>query len=278
MQTRALRITPLMLIGVAAAAAACSSPPDHQAERATFFIEDPVEEVGDNALARAERAAGWQLLFDGASLQGWRGLGRDSVPSVHWAIEDGAIKKVPRAEVPAGRDGRRAEGGDLMTSATYGDFDLSFEWKVAEGGAGAVVYNVSEVLSITRPPSHSAVGLEYPLLDDARHREGRTALRRTADLAQIVAAGEGRVLRPAGEWNHSRVVLKGSYGGHWLNGERVLTYDLDTPFTRSLFQQSELHGIPELIDRRRGHIVLRDRGEAIWFRNLKILELPGGTR
>jgi hypothetical protein len=88
-----------------------------------------------NELTPAERAAGWKLLFDGKTLHGWRGLGYDSVPTAHWKVEDGAIKKIPSGAVAKMPDGQPAQGGDLMTEEAFGDYELSWEWKVKRRSA-----------------------------------------------------------------------------------------------------------------------------------------------
>src|SRR3989442_5245088 len=101
-----------------------------------------------NVLTAAERAAGWRLLFDGRTLRGGRGLGYDTVPTAHWVVVDGAIKKIASGNVPKLADGQPAQGGDLMTLDTFGDFELSSEWKVRPGANNDVKFNVSEKLSI----------------------------------------------------------------------------------------------------------------------------------
>src|SRR3989442_15641186 len=84
-----------------------------------------------NVLTAAERAAGWRLLFDGRTLKGWRGLGYDSVPTAHWVVVDGAIKKIASGKVPRLPDGQPLNGGGLMTVDTFGDFELTWEWRGA---------------------------------------------------------------------------------------------------------------------------------------------------
>src|SRR6266540_1184015 len=97
-----------------------------------------------NTLTASERASGWRLLFDGRTLAGWRGVGYDTVPTGHWVVVDGAIKKVASGDVPRVADGRPLVGGDLMTVDSFVDFELSFEWKVTPGANSGVKYNVSE--------------------------------------------------------------------------------------------------------------------------------------
>src|SRR5205823_5029909 len=103
-----------------------------------------------NQLTAAERAAGWRLLFDGRTLTGWRGLGYDTVPTAHWVVVDGMIKKIAGGNVPRVPDGRPLNGGDLMTVDTFGDFELTWEWKVTPGANSGAKYNVSEGLSISQ--------------------------------------------------------------------------------------------------------------------------------
>src|SRR5437588_13091097 len=103
-----------------------------------------------NQLTAAERAAGWRLLFDGHTLTGWRGLGYDSVPTAHWVVVDGMIRKIASGKVPRVADGRPLNGGDLMTVDTFGDFEFTWEWKVTPGANSGVKYNVSEELSISQ--------------------------------------------------------------------------------------------------------------------------------
>src|SRR5438876_12254360 len=135
-----------------------------------------------NDLTAAERSAGWRLLFDGRTLRGWRGLGYDTVPTAHWVVVDGAIKKIASGNVPKLPDGQPAQGGDLMTLDTFGDFELSWEWKVTPGANSGVKYNVSEELSMAQAPNHAALGFEYQILDDDRHPDGALPSHRAGAL------------------------------------------------------------------------------------------------
>src|SRR2546428_5950989 len=97
-----------------------------------------------NTLTPAEQTAGWRLLFDGRTLSGWRGVGYDTVPTAHWVVVNGAIKKIASGNVPRVADGRPLVGGDLETRDSFADFELAFEWKVTPGANSGVTYNVSE--------------------------------------------------------------------------------------------------------------------------------------
>ena len=226
-----------------------------------------------NRLTSAEAASGWRLLFDGRTLAGWRGLGRDTVPSAHWRVEEGAIAKVASGRVIVAADGQPLEGGDLMTVDAWRDFELVFEWKVSPGANSGVKYNVDEPLSTTLAPRHAAKGFEYQVLDDDRHEDGKLPSHRAGALYDLVAPGAAKALRPVGEWNQSRIVLRGTHGEHWLNGAKVVEYDLGTPAMDSALAASKYRPIPWFAARRRGHVVLQDHGDAVWFRGIRLREL-----
>jgi Domain of Unknown Function (DUF1080) len=221
--------------------------------------------------------AGWRSLFDGATLRGWRTLGADTVYSAHWTVADGAIRKTPSGAVAHQADGQPLEGGDLMTVDTFGDFELAWEWKVAPGANSGVKYNVSEELSMAIAPVHAAKAFEYQVIDDDRHPDGKLYTHKTADLYDLIAANAARRVRPVGEWNASRIVFRGTHGEHWLNGAKVVEYDLGSPSLDSALARSKYRTIPHFADRRRGHIVLQDHGDEVWFRNLRLRELDAGA-
>ena len=228
---------------------------------------------GPNQLSDAERAAGWRLLFDGSTLGGWRGLGRDGVPAAHWVVEGGAIKKIASGKVPVQADGQPMEGGDLMTEASYGDFELAWQWKVTPGANSGVKYNVSEQLSTSIAPRHAAKGFEYQVIDDDRHADGKIVKHQTADLYDLIAANDRKRVRPVGEWNDSRILFRGNHGEHWLNGQKVVEFDLGTPAMDAALAASKYRGWSWFGERRRGHIVLQDHNDEVYFRSIKLREL-----
>ena len=234
-----------------------------------------------NTLTEAEKADGWVLLFDGESLDGWTGLGRDSIPAGHWTVEDGAIHKIASGDVPVAADGQPLQGGDIMTEDTYENYELVFEWKVAPGANSGVKYNVSEEMSTASPPEHAALGFEYQVLDDSRHpdaKEGVSGNRTSAGLYDMLAPSENKPIKlpsdnEPSDWNQGRIVFDGNHGEHWLNGEKVLEYDLGSARFDSLLAASKYAPIEGFADKRDGHIVLQDHGDDVWFRSIKIREL-----
>ncbi len=225
-----------------------------------------------NTLTETEEQQGWMLLFDGKTFEGWRGLGRDSVPEAHWIIEDGAIRKVESGKVPVQADGQPLSGGDLMTIETFRDYDLTFEWKISEGGNSGIKYNVSEEMSTRGGPSHAAMGFEYQMLDNEMQPDNLNPTHLAASLYDMITCENG-TLKPVGEYNTCRIVFNRKHGEHWLNGVMVVEYDLGSARFDSLFQASKYRRNPGFPEKRAGHIVLQDHSDDVWYRNIKIRRL-----
>jgi cytochrome c len=206
-----------------------------------------------NTLTEEQEQAGWRLLFNGEDFDGWRGFRRDDVPA-GWRVEDGAMV-------------RRAHGGDIITTEQFENFELSLEWKVAEGGNSGIFYLATEEDS---PIWRTAP--EYQVLDNARHRDGRNPRTSAASLYDLVPPRED-VTRPAGEWNHARIVLHNRHVEHWLNGEKLLEITIDSDEWNRLVAGSKFRDMPHFARARRGHIGLQDHSDAVWYRNIRIREL-----
>jgi hypothetical protein len=228
----------------------------------------------DNTLTKKEKKEGWELLFDGKTLNGWRGLGRETVQSDHWKTENGMIRKVNNREVPLQADGKPVAGGDLMTIETFDDFELYFEWKIGEAGNSGIKYNVSEELSMAHGSKHSALGFEYQILDDDHEKyAGKLKpIQFTASLYDLFPPKNVK-LNPVGEFNSSRILFKGNYGEHWLNGVKVLEFNLDSPEFEAAFQESKFVNFTDFAKKRKGHIVITDHTDDSWYRNIKIRRL-----
>lgn len=226
-----------------------------------------------NTLTEAEKAEGWILLFDGKTFAGWRGLGRNGIPEGHWVLDNGAIKKVPSGEVPQQEDGQPLQGGDIMTTRSFENFELYLEWKISPAGNSGIKYNVSEEMSTSYPPKYAALGFEYQILDDERHPDAKKGGNRTASALYDLIAPEGKTLKPVGEFNTARIIFRGNHGEHWLNGIKVLEYELETPQMDALLAASKYRDIPGFAKKRKGHIILQDHTDAVWYRNIKIREI-----
>ena len=248
--------------------AAAPSESDHPGGR-----RPAAAETMNNTLTDDEKSEGWVLLWNGVDFAGWRGVGLETVPEGHWRVEDGTIRKLAAGEVPRQADGQPIQGGDLMTAATFEDFDLRFEWKISPGGNSGLKYNVSEDISKVHAPNHAAIGFEYQCLDDtADYDPPILPNQTTASLYDLIPAGP-KSLRPVVEFNESRIVFRGNHGEHLLNGARMVEYELGSPDLEARVAASKFKSISGFAAKRAGHIVLQDHGSAVWFRNLKLRPL-----
>lgn len=228
-------------------------------------VEKP---VGPNTLTEQEIADGWQLLFDGKSFEGWRGIGIDGVPEGHWKIVDGSIQKIASGDVPTKADGQPVKGGDLISKKTYQDFELMFEWKISEGGNSGVKYNVDEAISVENGWS-GALGYECQVLDDEKHSDNLNPTHRSGSLYDMIEA-KGKTVKPVGEYNSAKIVFNGNILEHWLNGKKVVEANTDSQEFEELFQKSKYHKHQKFTTHKNAHIVLQDHGNDCWYRNIKI--------
>jgi hypothetical protein len=196
----------------------------------------------------------WRTLFDGGSLEGWRGFKKDSVPA-GWQVVDGALTRVGKA-------------GDLITRDEFGDFELTLEWKVAEGGNSGIMYRVTEDAGETYES-----GPEMQVLDDARHKDGQSRLTAAGSAYGLYPAPAG-VVKPAGEWNAVRILVRGNHVEHWLNGTKVVEYELGSPDWKAKVQASKFKQWPGYGRAASGHIALQDHGDRVAYRNIKVRTLP----
>ena len=157
-------------------------------------------------------------------------------------------------------------GGDIVTANTYRDFDLRFEWKVREGANSGVMYRVS--LGDAAPYMS---GPEYQILDDDRHPDGRNPKTSAASLYALYVP-EGKELKPVGQWNTSRIVLRGHNVQHWVNGKKVVDVDMSSDEWQELVAKSKFSGWEKFGKNASGHIVFQDHGDPVWYRNLRIKE------
>ncbi len=229
----------------------------------------------DNQLTKEEKEQGWELLFDGKTFTNWRGLGRDTIESNNWKVENGMIHKVNSHEVPPLPNGEPIDGGDLITIDSYMNFELQWDWKILPDGNSGIKYNVSEELTQAWGSKYSALGFEYQILDDGseKYKDVLKPSQFTGSLYDMYPP-ENVQLNPVGEFNHSRILLDGNHGEHWLNGLKVVDYNFGTAEFDSLFQLSKYAKYPGFANRRAGHIVITNHTDDSWYKNIKIRKLP----
>lgn len=215
-----------------------------------------------NTLTPAEKKAGWQLLFDGKTTAGWRGFKKPDLPKDLWVVEDGCLKHLAKNHQSA------TGGGDIITVAQFNDFEFQFEWRIAVGGNSGVKYFVTEERD--GPVAH-----EYQVLDDDQHPDAKIgAHRRVAAFYDVLPPNSKKVLKAVGEFNLSRILVKGHHVEHWLNGAKVLEYELESAELKAAIAKSKFKNVLGFGTKIKGHILLQDHGDEVWFRNLKIRELP----
>jgi 3-keto-disaccharide hydrolase len=226
-------------------------------------------DAAPNTLTAAEKAAGWKLLFDGKTTNGWRGFHADAFPAQGWAVEDGAIKRIGKGEKPG-------SGGDIITTDEYADFELSLDWKLSPGGNSGLKYLIVEGPGT----SHAGVGYEMQILDDERHPDAKLGVNgdRTAGALYDLIPPSTHAARPIGEWNQARLVVRGRHVEHWLNGQRVVQFEIGSPEMKTLIARSKYKDIKGFGDATKGHILLQDHGDEVSFRNIKLRQLPAGAQ
>lgn len=213
------------------------------------------EATPPNALSEDERRAGFRLLFDGSSLEGWRGW-RSEKPPEGWSVADGAIVV---------RDG--GAGGDLTSVEKFGDFELRFQWLVTPKANSGVMVRADEA----GEQSYFS-GPEYQILDDFGHHLPADAPNCAAALYALAHPRRDKVLRLAGHWNTGRIVVRGSRITHFLNGFETCSLDLASPEGRERIAKSKFRQWPIFASARRGHIVLQDHGDEVRYRSIRIRE------
>ena len=215
-----------------------------------------------NKLTKEEKSDGWQLLFDGKTLNGWRDYNGDKL-TAPWFATDGTIQA---------RGGGGDAHGYIVTSKNYENFDLVCDWKIAKGGNSGMLYHVVENPAFKVP---YVTGPEYQLIDNLGFPEQLEDWQKTAaDYAMHVADISKLIIKPAGEWNSSRIVFDSGHVEHWLNGQKVVEFEAWTEDWFARKHSGKWENAPEYGLASTGVICLQDHGSAAWFRNMKIKELP----
>jgi len=211
-----------------------------------------------NMLTNEERAGGWKLLFDGTTTSGWRGYKKDAAPD-GWQVVDGVIALT----------GKKV--GDLITVDEYENFEFAFEWKISKDGNSGVFYLVQEKPELANTYNS---GPEYQVLDNLGHPDAKNGFDRYAGANYALQAPIKDNTKPVGEWNHSRIVKNGAHVEHWLNGEKLVEYELWSDAWKAQVARSKFAKMPAYATATKGHLALQDHGNPVWFRSLKIKVLP----
>ena len=201
-----------------------------------------------NTLTAQEKAAGWKLLFDGKDLAGWRGF-KAAAPDAGWKIVDGVLSPDPKTSK------------DIISKDEFANFELSFQWKISPKGNSGVMYHVIEQGDETYES-----GPEYQILDNAH---GEKPPQQAGSLFALYQPSRDAT-RPVGEFNQGRLVVDHGHVQHWLNGVKVVEYDLGSPDFKARVAASKFKAWPQFASSPTGHIALQNHGDAVFFKDIKI--------
>ncbi|MCC6164331.1 MAG: DUF1080 domain-containing protein [Acidobacteria bacterium] len=210
-----------------------------------------------NVLTEQERAAGWELLFDGTTTNGWKGFAKAGFPAAGWTVEHGTLKGLGR------------KGGDIITTRAFGDFEFQWDWRLSFQGNSGVKYFVDEA----RGNGGGAIGHEYQTIDDENYTAIALTDRQKTGAWYDVIPPTTVAARPTGDWNTSRLVVRGTSVEHWLNGARVLAYDITSPAAAHGIATSKFRDVKGYADKIRTPLLLQDHDTVVWFRNLKVRDI-----
>lgn len=229
-----------------------------------------IQEVGDktvNTLTPEEKSAGWKLLWDGKTSDGWRSAKGPDFPTAGWKIENGllTINETGGAE--------SAAAGDIITKEKYSEFELSVDFKITPGANSGIKTFVDP--SINKGEG-SAIGPEFQILDDERHPDaklGRDGNRTIGSLYDMKTAPADKKVNPVGQWNNARILSKGKQLTYWLNGVKTIDIERGGKEWRDLVAISKYKVWPNFGELSEGHILLQDHGNQVFYKNIKIRDL-----
>lgn len=221
---------------------------------------EPIE----NALTEQEKTDGWKLLFDGESLDGWKGFKKDTMGTA-WTIDDGAIH-LDNSQ----KEGFQAKsGGDIITVDDYENFEFALQWKIQPCGNSGIMFNVIESDDYDYAWN---TGPEMQVLDNECHPDAKIIKHRAGDLYDMITSSKETV-KKVGEWNDVRIVSDHGKVSFWLNGENVVSFAIDDENWDAMIAGSKFKDMKGFGKAGKGHIALQDHGDKVWFKNIKVKEI-----
>jgi hypothetical protein len=256
-----MKNTLMMILAVSVLFIACNNQGTQQQE--AVVAEDAQK---PNTLSAQELENGWILMFNGLTPDGWRSYNGNSFPENGWEVVDGTLHVIGSGRGEAGG------GGDILFDRKFGNFELTLEWKVSEGGNSGIFYLAQEIPG--EPVWKNAP--EMQILDNEKHPDATLGIdgNRAAGALYDIIPGKAEAVKPAGEWNLARIMVYKGTVVHSMNGENVLEYHLWTDDWKNLVANSKFRDYEHFVNPApEGYIVLQDHGDDVWFRNIKIREL-----
>ncbi|RYE27207.1 MAG: DUF1080 domain-containing protein [Sphingobacteriaceae bacterium] len=214
-------------------------------------------------LVSAQSTNKWTYLFDGKTVARFRGYKMTTFPKTAWKEEKGALVAQPDAA-----------NVDLVTKDTYTNFDLRFEWKVSKAGNSGIFYNVEETSSHESGNGNSPNWLdnfEMQLLDDIGFDDKEP--KRSAGSLYDLIAPQNKKLKPVGQYNTGRLLVNHGHVEHWLNGVKVVQYNLNSPQLNKLIAESKYKDNPKFAKSTSGHIMFQHHGQKVWLKNIRLKKL-----
>jgi hypothetical protein len=252
----------LTIAALALAIAACQSKkPETEATADTTAVDTVAAPAPSTAttLTDAQKAEGWKLLFDGVSTTGWK-FYKDQ-PNDTWEVVDGTL------HCKANVEGKEAKRSDIMTTEQFENFELAFDWKISPGGNSGVMFHVTE--EFDRP---YLTGPEYQVIDDKGYDGKLKDSQLTGSNYDMHPAQNARP-NPIGEWNQSRIVVNGNHVEHWLNGTKVVEYELGSADWKKRKAVSKWKDAAKYGIEKKGAIDIQDHDHEAWYKNIMIKTL-----
>lgn len=228
-------------------------------------IQEITAESGPaNAITAEEQSAGWKLLWDGKTSNGWRGAKSPEFPKKGWIIENGVLT------IQETDGGESSAFGDIITVDKFSDFELKADFMIAPGANSGIKIFVDPELN---KGAGSSIGPEFQILDDSLHPDaklGSNGNRTIGSLYDLIPAPKDKKVNPPGEWNHAHIISKGNHVEFRLNGVKTVEFDRGTPAWREAVMGSKYKIWPAFGELKEGHILLQDHGNRVSYRNIKI--------
>jgi hypothetical protein len=208
-----------------------------------------------SAAGRNDDQSGWIVLFDGKSTDAFRGFRQTTFPTNSWVMDGEALKSLRKRQV------------DLITRETYEDFELELDWKVEKQANSGIMFHVSESEAETYMS-----GPEMQIVDDANTKDGADPITAAGSLYALLPP-TNKICHPAGEWNHIRLIVQDNHVEHWMNGAKILEYEMGGEPLKALIANSKFKAWPRFAREKTGSIALQNHGNSVWFRNVRVRRL-----